>query len=105
MPAKDRFGSDEEGGPSFTRDEPSEDTDEGSIRPGEAGTGGLALQHGKLVAQHEDLGVLGHSVHLVDTDRFGDAKDKAVEKGERHSRRAWPSRSTWSSHRSSKWTL
>jgi hypothetical protein len=59
MPAKDRLGCDEEGRPPFTRDEASEDTDDRSIRPGEAGTSGLALEHGELVAEHEDLGVLG----------------------------------------------
>ena len=48
---------------------------------------------------------VGHRVHLVDGDRFGDARDEAVEKGERHSRQASPSRRTWSSYRTSKWTL
>ena len=93
MPAKDRLGRDEEGCPPFTRDEPSEDTDDRSIRPGEAGTGGLAPEHGELVAEHEDLGVLGHRVHPVDADRFEDAVDEAVEEGERHGRRASPSSS------------
>ncbi len=43
MPAKDRLGRDEEGCPSLTRDEASEDADDRSIRPGEAGTGDLTL--------------------------------------------------------------
>ena len=93
MPAKDRLGRDEEGCPPLTGDQASEGTDERSIRPGEAGTGDLALEHGELMAQHEDLGVLGHAVHPVDADRLCDATDEAVEEGERHGRRASPSSS------------
>jgi hypothetical protein len=44
----------------------------------EAGTGDLALEHGQLMAQHEDLGVLGHAARLVDADRLYDATDEAV---------------------------
>ena len=54
---------------------------------------GLALEHGQLMAQHEDLGVLGYAVHLVDADRLCDATDEVVEEGERHRRRASPSSS------------
>ncbi len=32
----------------------------------EAGTGVLALEHGRMMARHEDLGVLGHAARLVD---------------------------------------
>jgi hypothetical protein len=88
MPAKNRPGRDEEGCPPLTRDEPSEGTNERSIRPCEAGTRGLALEHGQLVAQHEDLGVLGHRVHLVDADCSDKSTDEAVEEGERHGQRA-----------------
>ena len=85
MRAENRLRRDEEGCPPLTRDKASEGTDERSIRPGEAGTGALASEHGQLVAQHEDLGVLGHAVHLVDADRLCEATDQAVEEGERHS--------------------
>jgi hypothetical protein len=85
MPAKDRLGREEEGRPPFTRDEASEDTDDCSIRPGEARTSGLAAEHGELMAECEDLGVLGYLFHPVDADRLEDAVDEAVEKGERHS--------------------
>jgi len=50
------------------------------------------MEHCKLMAQHEDLGVLGHAVDLVDADRLCEAMDDAVE-GERHRRRATPSSS------------
>jgi hypothetical protein len=93
MPAEDRLGRDEEGCPPLTRDQASEDTDERSIRPGEAGTGGLALEHGQLVTQHEDLGVLGHRVHPMNPNHLDDTADEAVEEGERHGRRASPSSS------------
>ena len=71
MPAKDRLRCDKEGCPPLTRDEASEGTDGRSVRPGEAGAGDLAPEHDELVAQHEDLGVFGHIVHLVGADRFG----------------------------------
>ena len=44
----------------------------------EAGTGDLVLEHGQLMAQHEDLGVLGHAARLVNADRLYDATDEAV---------------------------
>ena len=88
MPPKDRLRRDEEGRPALTRDDVSEGADERSVRPGEARTGDLALEDGELVVQHEDLGVFGHNVHLVDADRFGDAANQAVEEGERHEQRA-----------------
>jgi hypothetical protein len=93
VPAKDRFGRDEAGRPPFTGDQAGEGTDERSIRPCEAGTGDPALEHGQLMAQHEDLGVLRHSVHPMNADRFEHAVNEAVEEGERHRRRASPSRS------------
>jgi len=45
------------------------------------------------MVQHEDLGVLGHAVHLVDADRLCDATHELVEEGERHRGRASPSSS------------
>jgi hypothetical protein len=32
-----------------------------------------------LVAEHEDFGILGRTVHLVGEDRFSDAANEAVE--------------------------
>ncbi len=54
--------------------------------------GDLALEHGKLMAQHEDLGVLRDSVHPMKADRFEHAVDKAIKERERHGWRASPSR-------------
>jgi len=93
MPAEDRLGRDEEGCPPLTGDQASEGTDDRSVRPGEAGSGDLTLEHGLLMAQHEDLGVLGHAVHLVDADHLCEATDEAVGEGERHRWRASPSSS------------
>jgi hypothetical protein len=36
-----------------------ERSDQGPVRPGHPGSRGLAAKHGKMVAQHEDLDVLG----------------------------------------------
>ena len=88
MPAEDRLGRDEEGCLPLAGDHASEGTEERSIRPAEAGTGDLALEHGQLVTQHQDLGVLGHAVHLVDADRLCEATYEAIEEGEGHRWRA-----------------
>jgi hypothetical protein len=93
MPAKDRLGCDKEGSPPLTGDQASEGTDERSIRSGEAGTGDLALEHSQLMAQPEDLCVLGHAVHLVDADRLCKATDDPIQEGERHRWRASPNSS------------
>jgi hypothetical protein len=75
----------------LTRNETSEEGDEGTVGPGEAGTGDLTAQHGQLVAEHEDLGILGSCVHAVDAEHFQDAPDETVEEGECHGGRASPS--------------
>ena len=46
--------------------------------------GDLAAQHSQLVAQHEDLCVLGEGVHPVDPEHLDDASDQAVEEAEGH---------------------
>jgi hypothetical protein len=89
MPANDRLRSDQEACPPSTRNEPRENTDDCSIRPGKAGTGRLAPEHGQLMAQHQDLCVLGHRVHPVNVDRIEDAADESVEEREGHGLRAW----------------
>jgi hypothetical protein len=75
------------------RDEAGEEGDQGSIGPGEPGTGDLSPQHGQLVAQHEYLGVLGGWFHPMDADQPDDAANRAVKEGKRHELRAWPSTS------------
>jgi hypothetical protein len=62
-----------------------------SIGPGESGTSDLATQHDQLVLKHEDLGILGHSVHPTHLNQFEDARGERVEEGERHGGRASPS--------------
>jgi hypothetical protein len=46
--------------------------------------GDLAAQNGELVAQHEDLRVLGHGVHAVGPDQLDDASDNSIDEAERH---------------------
>jgi hypothetical protein len=84
VPAKDRLGRNEERHPSLPADQPRQSGDERPIRPPEAGTGELAAQHGQLLAQHEDLRVLGDGVHPADPDQLDDASDESVEEAERH---------------------
>ena len=89
MPGQDRLGRDEECGPTFLRDQTSEQGNERPVRPGEAGTGDLAAQDGELVSEDEDLGVLGHRVYPVHPDTLKHATDQAVEETERHGGRDW----------------
>ena len=84
VPAKDRLGRDEERHPPLPWDQALQSGDERPIRPGEAGTADLPAQHGELVAQHEDLRVLGDVVHPVDAGQLDAASDQAVEEAERH---------------------
>jgi hypothetical protein len=91
MPAEDGLGSDEERRPPLAWYELGQRGDDRPVRPGETGSGNLALEHGKLVAEHQDLCVLGGVVHPEDPEQFDDAADQAVEEAERHGRGASPS--------------
>ena len=57
----------------------------------------LTAQDRQLVAEHEDLGVLGEIIHPMDAHELGDAADQEVEEAERHDMedrrpdRAWSS--------------
>ncbi len=94
MPAKDRVGCDEERYPPLPRDRLRQSRDERPIRPAEPGAGDLPAQHGELVAQHEDLRVLGHGVPPASRDQLNDASDQTVEEAERHGTGASPTASS-----------
>jgi hypothetical protein len=88
VPAKDRLRCDEERTPALARYETSEEGNEGTVGPGEAGTCNLAAQHGQLVTEYEDLRLLGRGVHPMDTEQPEDATDQTVEEGQGHEGRA-----------------
>jgi hypothetical protein len=54
-------------------------------------SGTRPAQHGQLVAEHEDLSVLGRGIHPMDMNDHNDAPDETVEQGQGHDRRASPS--------------
>src|ERR1019366_9077256 len=91
VPAQDRRWADEERSPVFSRNKTGQEGDEGPVGPGEAGTGDLAVQHGQLVAEYEDLSVLGRGIHPMDANDLNDAPDGTVEKGQGHDQQASPS--------------
>ena len=70
--------------PAFSGYESGQEGDEGTVGPGEAGTGDLAAKHGQLVAQHKDLGILGRSIRPVDANDLEQAPEQTVEEGEGH---------------------
>ena len=84
MPAEDRLRRDEERSPALSGHEAGQEGDEGTVGPGEAGTGDLAAEHGQLVAEHEDLGILGRGIRPVDANDLEDASDETVEEGQGH---------------------
>jgi hypothetical protein len=79
VPAQDRLWADEERSPVFSRNKTGQEGDEGPVGPAESGTGDLAAQHGQLVAEHEDLSVLGRGIHPMDANDLNDAPDETVE--------------------------
>jgi hypothetical protein len=75
----------------FSRNKTGQEGDEGPVGPGEAGTGDLAAQRGQLVAEYEDLSVLGRGIHPMDANDLYDAPDETEEEGQGHDRQASPS--------------
>ena len=75
----------------FSRNKTGQEGDEGPVGPSEAGTGDLPVQHGQLVAEYEDLSVLGRGIHPMDANDLNDAPDETVEEGQGHDRQASPS--------------
>ena len=59
MPAQQRFGPDEQPVPARAGQQPGQASQQGSVGPVHPRAGHLAEQNGHLVAQHEQLGVLG----------------------------------------------
>jgi hypothetical protein len=53
--------------------------------------GDLPVQHGQLVAEHEDLRVLGRGIHPMDANDLNDVPDETAEEGQGHDRQASPS--------------
>ena len=62
VPAEDCLGFYEERNPALAGDKTGQEGDDGTVGPGEAGTGDLTAKHGQLVAEHEDLGILGRAI-------------------------------------------
>src|ERR1035437_8159381 len=68
VPSQDRLWADEERSPALPRNKTGQEGDNGTVGPSEAGTGELPVQHGQLVEQYEDLGVLRRCIRPVDTN-------------------------------------
>ena len=84
VPAQDRLGGDEEGSPALPWHETGQGGDECPVGPRESGPTDLAAQDGQLVAEQEDLRLLGRGVHPMDTEQPEDATDESVEVGQCH---------------------
>ncbi len=82
MPVEDRLRRNEECRPPLSWDETCEQGDQCPVRPGESGSPDLASKDRHLVAQHDDLGVLGDGVPPRQLERSKGAMDQAVEERE-----------------------
>ena len=99
VPGEHRLGRDQERAPPFTGDEASEQGDERPIGPGEAGPPDLAAEHCQLVAQDEDLGILGDVAQMVRTDELKDPPEETVQERQGHGRAYWPDASELVRHK------
>jgi len=83
---EDRLGRYEERFSPISWDEPGEQRDHCTIGPGELRTRNLADEHQELVAQDEDLGVLGERAHSVGPHHFVRTAGEAVQEPRGHGR-------------------
>jgi len=79
MPTKDRVGLDEEDRPAVTTKDPRHGGEDRSIFGFETGTRDLALQDRELMAQYEDLGILGTVRATAQYQEVEYEADKTVE--------------------------
>jgi hypothetical protein len=84
VPSEDCLRRDEERSPALTGYESGQEGDEGTVGPGEAGTGDLAAEHGELVAQDKDLCILCRGIRPVDANDLEHALEETVEEGQGH---------------------
>jgi hypothetical protein len=81
MPSQDRFGLHEEAGPTVTAEHARDGREDRSVVVFEAGTRDLALQDGELMAQHEDLDVLGPVTATSQHQQVDHEPDETEETG------------------------
>ena len=84
MPSEDRLRHDEERSPELSGYESGQESDEGTVGPGEAGTGDLGAEHSQLVAQNKGLCILGRSIRPVGANDLEHTSGQTVEKGQGH---------------------
>jgi len=82
VPSEDCLRRDEERSPELLGYESGQEGDEGTVGPGEAGTGDLAAEHSQLVAPNKDLCILGRSIRPVDANDLEHASEQTVEEGQ-----------------------
>jgi hypothetical protein len=73
MPVEQRLGLDQEYRPAGSRERPAQCCKQGAILRLQPGPWMLATQHGKLVAQHQDLDFLGLGRPAAEHDQLKDA--------------------------------
>jgi hypothetical protein len=84
VPSEQRRRGDEEGGPSITRDRPARRREQDPVDRPELRSARRSLQHPKLMAEHEDLEVLGAVVPVTPAGA-DDAGDEETDEQVRRS--------------------
>jgi hypothetical protein len=96
VPSEDCLGRDEERSPELSGYESGQEGEQGTVGPGEAGTGDLAAEHGQLVAQNKDFCILGRSIRPMDANDLKHAPEQTVEEGQGHGGSLTGGCSSWS---------
>ena len=107
MPTQDRVGLHQEDRPAVTAEHTSERGEDRTVVGFEARTRDLALQDRELMAQHEDLDILGTIPATAQHQQVDHEPDETVETGHApilaapRPRRSAPARNPRSTHRTS----
>jgi hypothetical protein len=84
MPAPQRFRCDEEAGPTVAWENAADGGEQSAVAGFQLGPGGLPLEDGELMAQHQDLQVLGGGTSSEQREELEGAAEREVEEPGQH---------------------
>jgi hypothetical protein len=90
VPAQEGLGLDDEAGPAGPGQRAADRGEQGPVGGFQPGSRGLAVEHGELVAQYQDLQVLGGVAAGQQHEQADQAAQREVGEFQQH--RGWPSR-------------
>jgi hypothetical protein len=84
MPAPQRLRCDEEAGPTVAWEHAADGGEQGAVGGFQLGAGGLPLEDGELVAQHQGLQVLGGVTAKEQCEELKGAAEREVDESGQH---------------------